>query len=68
MASYRAELDSLAFNDEQLAGRLRQIEKMIDTRASPLWKRLMFRLDGWPPWYIVAAGPAWRPWRSRWTS
>jgi hypothetical protein len=63
--SVRAELDSLAFNDEQLAGRVRTLEKLIDTRATPTWKRLWFRLDGWPPWYVLGVEPAWRPWR-RW--
>jgi hypothetical protein len=64
----RAELNSLKFNDEQLAGRIRKLEKMMDTRSSPLWKRVMFRLDGWPTWCIVADKPSWRPWRRWWRS
>jgi hypothetical protein len=66
--SVRAEIDSLKFNDEQLAGRVRLIEKMIDTRATRWYKRLVFRADGWPPWYVVAANPQWRPWRRWWRS
>lgn len=66
--STRAELDSLRINDEQLAGRVRHLEKMMDTRATPLWKRLVFRLDGWPSWVVVAERPAWRPWRRWWRS
>jgi hypothetical protein len=61
-------LKSLKFNDEQLAGRVRMLEKMIDTRATIWWKRALFRLDGWPPWYVVAEIPAWRPWRRWWVS
>lgn len=63
--SVRAEIDSLIFNGGQLACRVRLLEKMIDTRATPFWKRAIFRVDGWPPWYVVAENPAWRPWR-RW--
>jgi hypothetical protein len=47
----------LKFNDAQLADRVRLIEKMIDTRATPLWKRVVFRLDGWPGWVTVAENP-----------
>lgn len=66
--STRVELDSLKVNDEQLAGRVRLLEKMMDTRSSPLWKRVLFRLDGWPSWPTVATDPAWRPWRRWWQS
>jgi hypothetical protein len=58
-----ARLASLEFNQEQLAGRVRTLEKMLDTRATPLWKRVMFRLDGWGPWWQLEDRPAWRPWR-----
>lgn len=62
------EIDSLIFNNEQQAARIRQLEKMMDTRATPLWKRMVFRIDGWPSWAYVASRPAWRPWRKWWTS
>lgn len=52
-------------NVVQLRARVRHLEKLIDTLDSPWWKRLLFRLDGWGPWYRVAPAPAWRPWR-RW--
>lgn len=65
--SVRAELDSLIYNDRLLAERVHTLEEMIDTRSTPLWKRIMFRLDGWPPWYVIGK-PAWRPWRKWWTS
>lgn len=68
LASIRAELDSLIFNDEQLAGRVRHLEKMMDTRATPLYKRIIFRLDGWPSWAYVVQRPRWRPWHKWWVS
>lgn len=56
-----ARLDSLEFNARQLAGRVRHLEKLLDTKASPVWKRLWWRIDGYPAWYHV--GPRrHRPW------
>jgi hypothetical protein len=52
----------------QLERRLRTVEKLLDTRATPLWRRILFRLDGWPSWSVVAPRPAWRPWRRWFTS
>lgn len=52
----------------ELQKRVRMLEKMLDTRATPLWRRVLFRIDGWPSWSVVAHRPAWRPWRRRWTS
>jgi len=41
----------------------------FDTLQTPLWKRILFRLDGWPGQNdLNAERPAWRPWRRRWTS
>jgi len=51
-----------------LHNRVRAIEKKLDTKESALWKRILFRIDGWPPWYVLAKKPAWRPWRKWWTS
>lgn len=51
--SLRAETASLQLNDQLLADRVRRLEKMIDTRDSRWWKRLWWRVDGWPPWYQV---------------
>ena len=62
------EMESLKVNQDQHAYRIRLLEKMLDTRATPLWKRILFRLDGWPSWTTVVATPAWRPWRKWWTS
>jgi hypothetical protein len=66
--SLKAEVESLKVNDEQLASRVRLLEKIIDTRATPFWKRILFRIDGWPSWATIADKPAWRPWRKWYTS
>jgi hypothetical protein len=58
---YEAAFDILQDRLTDLARRVRYLEKLIDTKDSPWWKRLAFRLDGWPAWYRV--GPrSWRPW------
>lgn len=67
-ASLTAEVDSLWVNIRQLQNKVRTLEKMMDTRATPLWGRLIFRLDGWPSWSTVADKPQWRPWRKWFTS
>ena len=59
--SMAAEIESLRVNDQQLAARVRMLEKMLDTRDSPWWKRLWWRIDGWPPWTQVGER-ARRPW------
>jgi hypothetical protein len=41
------------------------IRKQLDTLGSPWWKRLWYRIDGWPPWYVVATKRAWRPWHKK---
>jgi hypothetical protein len=48
-----------------LEERVRKLEKHEDTRGSVWWKRLLFRIDGWPRAGVIASHPAWRPWR-RW--
>lgn len=63
-ASLTAEVDSLWVNMQQLQQRIRQLEKMMDTRATPLWRRVWFRIDGWPSWTTVAEKRSWRPWHS----
>lgn len=65
--SVRARLDSLEFNNRQLAGRVRALEKWADVLDSPLWKLTVFVIDGWPLRHVVAR-PQWRPWRRWWTS
>lgn len=59
-----AHIRSLVINQCQLAGRVRTLEKMLDTKDAPWWKRVLWRLDGFPPWYRVGSR-SWRPWRRR---
>lgn len=40
----------------------------FSTLNSPLWKRVLFRIDGWGPWHTVRDHPRWRPWRRWYTS
>lgn len=68
LQNLRAEVDSLTVNYKQLAGRVRLMEKRFDTLNTPLWKRLLFRIDGWGPWHVVRDKPKWRIWRRWWTS
>jgi uncharacterized membrane protein len=61
--SIRAEFDSLITNDELLAARVTHLEKCLNTLQTPLWKRLWFRIDGWPGQRNLNADHrAWRPW------
>lgn len=53
---------------DALADRIRHVEKQLDTHGSPWWRRIIFRLDGWPAWWVVAREPADRPWRRWWKS
>lgn len=66
--STKSEIFSLKVNMDQQAHRIRMLEKMLDTRASPLWRRIVFRLDGWPSWATVSSRPSWRPWHRWWRS
>ena len=63
-----AEAESLWVNVRELQRKVRLLEKMIDTRDTIWWKRVLFRIDGWPAWCHVADRPAWRPWRPWWRS
>lgn len=61
--SFAAEIASLKVNVEQLQDRVRFLEKCLDTLQSPLWKRIWFRIDGWPGQRnLNASQRAWRPW------
>lgn len=72
LASLRQEVSSLTVNVHgtgQLWQLVRDHEQRFDTLQTPLWKRLLFRLDGWPGQNnLNAQQPAWRPWRKWWTS
>lgn len=62
-----AHVASLWVNVDQQAGRIRQVEKLLDVWDSPAWKLALFVIDGWPLRRVVAR-PQWRPWRRWWTS
>lgn len=54
---------------DQLERDMRDQAQRFDTLQTSLWKRILFRLDGWPGQRdLNAAKPAWRPWRRWWRS
>jgi hypothetical protein len=58
-----AEIDSLQVNVDQLWGEVRDLQHRFDTLQTPMWKRLWFRIDGWPGIKNLNADKrAWRPW------
>ena len=64
----QTQITSLQLNEKQLYSRVRLLEKRFETLNTPVWKRILFRIDGWPAWHYVVARPNNRPWRKRWTS
>jgi hypothetical protein len=66
--SLKAEVESLRFNQEgegQLWFLVRDHAQRFDTLATPWWKRVWFRILGWPGRRDLNADrPAWRPWRA----
>lgn len=48
--------------------RVRPMENRFDTGDSPWWKLLLFRIDGFGPWWQHRPVPRWRPWRRWFTS
>ncbi len=63
--SVDAEIASLKFNVEQLQHLVRDHEKRFDTLQTPLWKRVWFRIDGWPGQRNLNGTRTWRPWHRR---
>ena len=62
------EIESLKVRMTEVERRVRLEEKWTDTRLeTPLWKRMMFAVDGWP-WTRLVENPQWRPWRRWWRS
>jgi hypothetical protein len=61
-ANTNARLAALEENNRQLAGRVRLLEKMLDTKNAWWFKRLWWRLDGFGPWYQVTPKRSRRPW------
>lgn len=58
-------VDSLIVRVAEVERSLRHTQKQLDTLGTPLWRRAWFRVQGWPPWWVVADRPARRPWRRR---
>ena len=60
------EVESLKVRVKELERVVRDHGKRWDTLQTPLWKRIWFRLDGWPGQRDLNADRrAWRPWRWR---
>jgi len=54
---------SLNTKVELLERKVSDHEQRFDTLQTPLWKRLWFRVDGWPGQRnLNAERRAWRPW------
>jgi hypothetical protein len=48
---------------DRIEGELSDIQQRFDTLQTPLWKRIWFRIDGWPGQNdLNAERRAWRPW------
>lgn len=60
-----ARIESLTVNLTQAQREIRILQKQVETLWTPLWKRVWFRINGWP-WYEVVERPKPRPWH-RWT-
>lgn len=57
LAEAETHIASLRARVLEIERRVRHVEKQLDTHGSPLWKRAWFRLQGWPPWWVVAERP-----------
>lgn len=59
-------LKSLNTKVELLEQKVSDHEQRFDTLQTRLWKRLWFRIDGWPGQRNLNADKrAWRPWHGR---
>jgi len=60
---------SLAARIDQVERELRDVTQRLDTLQTSAWRRIVFRIDGWPGRRNLNADrPSWRPWRRWWTS
>jgi len=63
-----AHVDSLNARIWTLEQRVGKLDKEAETfTRTPLWKRVLFALDGWS-WHAIQTKPQWRPWRRWWRS
>lgn len=67
LADAQADINSLWVNYDQLMNRLRYLEKVHYIHDSPLRRRILWSIDGWP-WRRYVEEPQWRPWRRWWRS
>ena len=59
-------VQSLTLRVQELERKVSDMEQRFDTLQTPLWKRVYFRVQGWPGQNnLNAEKPAWRPWH-RW--
>jgi hypothetical protein len=63
MSSLEQEVRSLTVKVELLEQIVIDHAQRFDTLQTPLWKRICFRIDGWPGQKdLNANGRSWRPW------
>lgn len=68
IAELERQVQGLLANQEALRLRFEPLEDRFSTLNTPVWKRLLFRADGWGPWHTIRQEPHWRPWRRWWRS
>jgi len=68
IAEAERHIASLAVRVDELERLVRDHAQRFDTLQTPAWRRLVFRLDGWPVRDLNAPAPSWRPWRPWWRS
>jgi hypothetical protein len=61
--SLEQEVRSLLVRVDEMERIVRDHTDRFDTLQSPLWKRIWFRIDGWPGQRDLNGTRAWRPWR-----
>jgi len=60
-----AHISSLTFRVGELERVLSDHAQRFDTLQTPLFKRIWFRIDGWPGQCDLNGTRAWRPWHRR---
>lgn len=56
-------VESLTIRVDGLEREVSDMRQRFDTLQTPAWKRLLFRIDGWPGQRdLNASRRSWRPW------